>query len=278
MLTVLSYHGIATHYLHSSSLPDLENRISELSIPDFVNLSERLRIINTTISEFVTGLPHDQPIKLAGNLRRAIDRCFEPNNLEGIITALEQEKSNQLGQSDRQSHWADMTLKTLCERSPTSLKTTLRQLELGKSWSISEAFQRESEIASRFMEHPDFVEGVSKKLIEKSKEKPQWTPKSLEEVTVADIDHMLRPQGGNQTLSLLKGDPSSNYKKYPHAWIGLPSDVMVRNFVEESDRTTDDILDQFDAQCEGRLGVRAIVGEILDRKTVLDDDLRKWVD
>lgn len=275
-LTSPSYHGIATHYLHSSSLPDLENRIAELSIPDYATLPERLRIINNTITEFSTGLPHDQPIKLAGSLRRAIDRCFVPNNLEGIIDALEQEKSSSPNQPDRQPKWADVTLKTLSERSPTSLKTTIRQLELGKSWSIAEAFQREYEIASKFMEHPDFVEGVSKKLIDKSREKPNWNPASLEKVTAEDVDHMLRPVGGNQTLRLLKEEPNLNYKRYPHAWTGLPAEADVETILKNGERAVDDVLDHFDSKYDSKPGVKEAVHDIISRNCRLENGSLRW--
>jgi 3-hydroxyisobutyryl-CoA hydrolase len=56
------YAGIATHYIHSSSLPDLEARLAELEFKDYDSLKKRYETINSTIEEFCTGLPHDQPI------------------------------------------------------------------------------------------------------------------------------------------------------------------------------------------------------------------------
>jgi 3-hydroxyisobutyryl-CoA hydrolase len=43
-------------------------------------------------------------------------------------------------------------------------------MRLGKSWSISETFQREYQMAAKFMRHPDFTEGVSALLIQKPAE------------------------------------------------------------------------------------------------------------
>jgi 3-hydroxyisobutyryl-CoA hydrolase len=68
------YAGIATHYIHSSSLPDLEARLSELIFKDYASLQERFQIIDHTIEEFVTGLPEDEPLALVGETREAIDR------------------------------------------------------------------------------------------------------------------------------------------------------------------------------------------------------------
>jgi 3-hydroxyisobutyryl-CoA hydrolase len=68
------YAGIATHYVHSSSLPDLEARLSELVFDDRETLKERCKMVNGTIEEFVTGLPDDEPMELSGETREAIDR------------------------------------------------------------------------------------------------------------------------------------------------------------------------------------------------------------
>ena len=276
-LTCGSYHGAATHYLHSSSLPDLENRLAELSVPDFATFTDRLRIINNTIAEFNTGLPHDQPLRLGGTLRQAIDRCFRPNNLESIIKALKEESLCDPADGKREPLWAGKTLKTLGDRSPTSLKTTLRQMELGRSWSIGEAFQREYEIASRFMEHPDFVEGVSKKLIEKSRDKPTWRPATHEEVTSEHVDDMLRPTAGNRALSLLKDSPQLDYMQYPHAWTGLPTENRVRAAVDEG-RTRDDIIAQTWSRFDGKPGVREVLEDILLRKTTTQANRLRWID
>src|SRR2546421_8327682 len=152
-----SYSGIATHYIHSSSLPDLEARLGELVPKDYETYQEHLQLIDATIEEFVTGLPHDQPILLAGETREAIDRCFSQRSVPEIISALEKENTD----------WATKTIETLRQRSPTAVYVTLRQMMLGREWSIQETFQREYHIAAAFMAHPDFTEGVTAQLIRK---------------------------------------------------------------------------------------------------------------
>ena len=85
------YSGIATHYLHSTSLAALEERLGELRFRDYDSLEMRLRRINDTIEEFATGLPHDEPIQIAGDVRRAIDRCFRHDTVGEIMQSLEKE-------------------------------------------------------------------------------------------------------------------------------------------------------------------------------------------
>lgn len=107
------YAGIATHYMHSSILGNVTQRLSELVFPDHVGLEERLDTVNKTIAEYSLGLPslQEEHIHLAGGLRRAIDRCFRFNTVEEIFQALENETE--------EKEWAQKTLETLSIRSPT---------------------------------------------------------------------------------------------------------------------------------------------------------------
>ena len=51
------YAGIATHYIDSSVLGLLTTRLGELVFKDYATLPERLELVNSTISEFTSGLP-----------------------------------------------------------------------------------------------------------------------------------------------------------------------------------------------------------------------------
>lgn len=263
-----SYNGIATHYIHSSSLPDLENRLAELTFKDYVSLEDRHRIINSTIEEFVTGLPHDVPMSLDRVKRQAIDRCFAHESIDQILQALENEGSS----------WSQQTLKTIRQRSPTSVKVTLRQMKIAGNWTISEAFKREYHIASKFMEHPDFVEGVSSLLIRKPKTTPQWQPETLAKISDETVASFFNVSGEKQ-LQLLREGPETEYTKYPHGWIGLPTEDEVRNVVRQGGKDRSGIVDYFVQQKEGKLGVKEKISEILSRKTETDQNGQlRWTD
>ncbi|KAL8988149.1 MAG: hypothetical protein Q9177_002729, partial [Variospora cf. flavescens] len=93
------YAGVATHYIDSSVLANLTARLGELVFKDYSDLRSRLLTISRTIEEFNTGLPPASPPLLAGDIRMAIDRCFEPSSIEAIISALERERDNHSPQS-----------------------------------------------------------------------------------------------------------------------------------------------------------------------------------
>lgn len=258
-----SYHGIATHYIHSSALPDLETRLAELNFDDQLNLQSRLEIINATIEEFVTGLPYDQPMTLTGPVREAIDECFNARTVEEIISKLETRKNDR-----HVGDWAAKTLQRLSTRSPTSLKVTLKQMRLGLNWDIAQAFQREYNIASVFMGHHDFTEGVSAKLIKKPAEKPIWSPDTLGGVSETDVDAFFRDPEGEERLQLLNTGNTDKFSTYPHSWIGLPTEAHIREYIygtEESTRS--DVLNHFLQSRQNKLGVKERVEEILQRKT-----------
>jgi len=243
----------------------MENRLAELVFKDHANLHERLKIIASTIEEFVTGLPHDEPMRLAGDTRKAIDRCFCFNDINSICAALEAENSD----------WGRETLATLLEHSPTSLKVTVRQMKLGESWSIDMAFQREAEIAAHFMEHHDFVEGVTAKLLHKPPIPAQWQPATLDEVKSEDVEAYFRIPEGKQKLPLII--EGAEYMRYPHGWIGLPIEEDVRKVVEQNQMSQKQVVNHFIQKREGQVGVKEKVEEIVARMTEERDATATWI-
>ncbi|KAK3680253.1 3-hydroxyisobutyryl-CoA hydrolase [Recurvomyces mirabilis] len=263
--------GIATHYLHSSSLPDLEARLAELQFKDYDSLQHRLQIIDSTIEEFCTGLPHDKPpgsSVVGGNTRAAIDYVFQPvNTISEVLDALTGLEENASGTAPQEvQDWAKRTKATILSRSPTSVRVTMRQLRKGRGWNIAETFAREGIIADRFMEHPDFVEGVSALLINKPKTKPNWSPATLDQVSDKAVAEFFDPE---PRLELLNTSESSRYTDYPHAFIGLPREGEVGEFVRsaKAETTREEVVEAFVKARGGKQGVREKVGEILERKT-----------
>jgi 3-hydroxyisobutyryl-CoA hydrolase len=251
------YAGIATHYMHSSSLGNLTARLAELGFHDHATLGERLELVNKTIAEFSTGLPslQEEPILLGGDLRSAIDRCFTLNTVEDIIKALENETE--------QKEWAQKTLKTLSTRSPTSLKVTLRQLRLGRNWGIAETFQREHQIAAQFMKHPDFVEGVKSRLISKPPTEPGWQPAKLSEVYFDVVDDFFKVTKGSKLLELFN---DGNYAHYPHAKFALPSETDIVNFIRENNKSRREIFNDFLQKWGHKEGLLQKLSEVTARR------------
>ncbi|KAF2031123.1 3-hydroxyisobutyryl-CoA hydrolase mitochondrial precursor [Setomelanomma holmii] len=252
------YHGIATHFIHSSTLQQLESRLAELQFPDYMTLEDRFKIINATIEEFSTGLPAEGP-HISGELRKTIDSVFhnEQASIKTIIASLEDVHANG---SEELKSWAKKTIDTIETRSPISVAVTLQQMRIGRQWSIAQTFQREYDIAAHFMAHPDFVEGVTARLIERKKERPNWQPNKLEDVKRRDVDAFFAGAENGEKLPLIS---EADYKEYPHAWIGLPKESEILR--EAAGKKAEDVVATLLEKYEGKQGVREKVAEVLER-------------
>jgi enoyl-CoA hydratase len=133
-----------------------------------------------------------EPAALAA-LRPAIDRCFAQNTVEGILAALETEAAP----GGAQSGWATETREGLLTKSPTSLKITLRQLEIGRDYDLDAALALEYRLTQHCMAGHDFYEGVRAMLIDRDRN-PQWRPASLAEVTDRMVDAYFAPLGDRE--------------------------------------------------------------------------------
>ncbi|KAK6516754.1 hypothetical protein TWF506_006643 [Arthrobotrys conoides] len=255
--------GVATHYIHSSSLPDLQDRLAELEFNDHDDLQWRLKHINSAIEEFTTGLPHNEPFKLAGKTREAIDRCFRYNTIDEIMQALRNEDSE----------WANRTINTLRSRSPIALRVTLLEMRYGAAWTINAAFMREFHMARKFMNHslhPDFVEGVEKQLAKPVggfKQPPVWKPASIEETTDAMALKYLEIEEGAPSLGLLKIPGEVDFANYPHGWLGLPSENAVKLMLGKGERKTiGDLERAVLKQWDDKMGVKEKLRDVFERK------------
>ncbi|KZZ96594.1 Crotonase, core [Moelleriella libera RCEF 2490] len=262
------YSGVATHYLHSTSLPDLEARLAELRFKDSDVLSHRLAIINATLEEFCTGLPYDQPMQLGGAVRQAIDRCFSKHNVADIVAALETER----GETEE---WAQKQLATLHKRSPMAVHVALRQMRVGGQWDIAETFHKEYQIASRFMQHHDFTEGVTALLVRKAK--PQWRPESLEAIPASE--NVSQPFFDFDSAQSLELFTDRTFSDYPYQNLGVPTEKEINGLLGGGENyTPQELTRKIVASRNGRQGIADVVREIIGRKTTTDAQGNvKWV-
>ena len=92
-----------------------------------------------------------------------------------------------LRQCSIQTQLCDGVFHRLAERSPTAVAVTLRLLRHNEGRQLEEVFQADLKAARFILAHPDYVEGVRARLIDKD-DNPQWQPASIEEVGSLDLD------------------------------------------------------------------------------------------
>ena len=169
---------MATHFIESRKIPDLESELVELKSPSNEAVAS---LLDTHHNK--TSLDADKPFVLAQHVQD-IDRLFSGSSVEEIVHNLKTDDSA----------FASKQTETLSKMSPTSLKLTFRQLQAGASLSLREVLQMEYRLAQACMRGHDFYEGVRAVLIDKD-HSPKWRPSSLQEVADDSIEHSFSPMG-----------------------------------------------------------------------------------
>ncbi|XP_061697110.1 3-hydroxyisobutyryl-CoA hydrolase, mitochondrial [Syngnathoides biaculeatus] len=170
--------GIATHFVESEKMPDLEKELLDLSSPSAEIIS---RVLDSFQNE--SSLDCDKPFVLEKHISD-IDRLFSSNSMEGILHNLKADGSD----------FAKKQVETLSKMSPTSLKLTYKQLQLGATLSLQDVLVMEYRLSQACMRGFDFYEGVRAVLVDKD-QSPKWKPSTLEEVTDPSVDQCFSSLG-----------------------------------------------------------------------------------
>lgn len=164
--------GIATHFVESSALDELEMELTKCTNSDD---------IDSTLSKFEGLFKDSSEFVLQPHLKQ-IEKAFGGDTIEAILKKLHADGSE----------WAMAQLKTLSKMSPLSLKITLRQLQLGKTMTLRECLQMEYRLAVHCCIDSDFKEGVRALLIDKDQQ-PKWKPAVIEDVTQDHVNKYFAP-------------------------------------------------------------------------------------
>ncbi|MEE9452597.1 MAG: enoyl-CoA hydratase/isomerase family protein [Gammaproteobacteria bacterium] len=114
--------------------------------------------------------------------RSQINKYFHCSSIDALLEQLQTSTDP----------WCQQIFNTLKEKSPTSLKITLRQLQLAAQLDIDDCLKMDYRLTNRFLTNHDFYEGVRAALIDKD-QTPQWQPATLTEVSEENIDEYFAP-------------------------------------------------------------------------------------
>jgi len=122
--------------------------------------------------------------------KEIIDRAFAFDTVEEILAALLREPSE----------FAQKTRQIMLEKSPTSLKVTLRLLRAARaSKSLDECLIREYGAALEVFVSRDFPEGIRAAVIDKDRT-PKWSPATVAEVTPEMVGAYFAPRGEDELV------------------------------------------------------------------------------
>lgn len=160
--------GLADHYVPAASLRELQDALAE-----------------GPVEEALAGYVRTPPQGVLAAQRDWIDTCYAADTVEEIVRRL-------LAHDDPAAKEA---AETLLAKSPTALKVTLASLrrarELGR---LEPILNQEYRVSCAALDAPDLVEGIRAQVVDKDR-RPRWAPKTLAEVTDADVERFFTPLG-----------------------------------------------------------------------------------
>jgi enoyl-CoA hydratase len=176
------YLGLATHYIPSARLAEVETALAGGCRPE-----QAAAMVDCLLCSY-DEVPGPSPIAAR---RQDIDRLFGRATLRDILDGLAAEPGA----------WAEAQRQALAAASPSSLKLTFRQLQVGASLDLERAFEVEFRLSMRVAFGHDFQEGVRAQLVDRD-HAPQWAPSNIDAVEDAAIDALFRPLDDGQDLVL----------------------------------------------------------------------------
>ena len=172
------YAGVVDHLVPKEEFDALITALVDARFHDNVNM--QVSDIINSFSMDVDSMDIYKPHLLEH--RSEINSIFALNTVEEILESL----------SNAKSDWCQVILTNLLEKSPTSLKVTLKALQLGAHMDFDECLQMELRIALRFLTHPDFYEGIRSAIIDKDRT-PVWRPNNLDSLKPESVQEFFEP-------------------------------------------------------------------------------------
>ncbi len=166
--------GFATHLTSSDRLPELINMLKgyETNLPNSRN--QAAKQLASTLDPFF-----NKDITANIDMDEWVAAYFKGKG--SLVRLIES-----LRQCSIQTRLCGQVFERLAERSPTALVVTLKLLRHNEHLSLEKVFQTELSAARFILNHPDYVEGVRARLVDKD-DNPRWQPDSIEAVGELDL-------------------------------------------------------------------------------------------
>lgn len=166
--------GFASHLVESASLPDLVSALERYSGSLSQSRSQGAKVLLAELDHFF-----DMNIPSNPQMDQWVAAYFAGKSSMGEIM-------ESLRQCNIQTQLCDGVFTRLAERSPTAVVLTLKLLRHNEAQPLEEVFRADLKAVQYILAHPDYVEGVRARLVDKD-DNPQWQPATIEEVGDLDL-------------------------------------------------------------------------------------------
>lgn len=248
--------GIATHYIPKAKIGEVVAAIEALPKEQLTTARLSALLLNfsapstTSASEVSTNKTPDAPSLIAGDVRNLLDRAFSKPTVPKILAALHSaiDGKDKHTWSPRALEWAQQTVKTIGERSPTGMKIALLNWQgARKLRSLRDQLNKDLSMCCAFMTATkDMFAGVDQVLVHKSKEPAAWDPATLDDPRLEEGKLQTTWFDRNKSTTL---DAAPELGLLPpaggeHLWgtfrtWGLPSELMIQEYITGSRSSSD---------------------------------------
>lgn len=271
--------GLASHYINSDNISALQTRLGELQ-PNLDN-KRMFDFTNSAILEFTSPLPDSYKFIYSNDELDVIENTFKLEySVADLIKKLKDISKSPEWSSEAQK-FAAATIKTLSTKSRVSLEVCREQFRRNYFNDIKAALKQDLVTAINMAHNSDsceFAVATTHKLISKKKSYYPWKMNGV------SMDQLSKLVSANPSTDVALQDLNVvTFKKYPfHEEYTLPTEAAVQSYVtgtNQSERslaiTKRDALKFFTAfnpSTRGKVGVRELVSQIIDRKCIIDRD------
>lgn len=162
--------GIATHYLLSKDLEDVQDAMMSIPVAIKDDKEEVCKRIEGILKEMKPKDKPDDSKSIVLKYADVISDCFDLSKpFEDIAASLQ----SHIDKGGENGAFAQKTLDTVHKMSPASCMLTYQQLKRGQGRSLKECLVMEYRLAQRCMAGGDFKEGIRAVLVDKD-HNPQW--------------------------------------------------------------------------------------------------------
>jgi enoyl-CoA hydratase len=161
--------GLATHLVQARDLPAIVENLTRLPAGLDPGKTGAIRPIAAALEPFASGEILPKP-EMDEWVKTYLDR---KDSLPGLL--------DDLRQCGLFSDLCQGIFQRLSERSPTALAVTLKLLRRNQGLPLEEVFAADLQASRLLLNHPDFLEGVRARLLDKD-DRPRWQPERIEDV------------------------------------------------------------------------------------------------
>jgi enoyl-CoA hydratase len=167
--------GLATHLVRSARLSGLRQALEEFAAKPFPNREEAREELRSLIASLAATPPPPRPEMDAW----VAEHFAGKSSLQEIMASLRQ--------CSVQHHLCQDVFQSISERSPTALVLTLKLLRHNEGRPLQEVFAAEYDAARFMIHHPDYLEGIRARLLDRD-DHPRWQPATIEEVGPLEVN------------------------------------------------------------------------------------------